>query len=409
MVSIVPSIAAPGARGPLGVRWCEHSMQPRISLCMVVKDEALLLSRALASARDAVDEIVVVDTGSTDGTPEIARNAGARVITWAWDGSLGRARNTCLREATGDWVLVLDGDETIAGKDLEGLRRSVEEPGAIAYWSVVRNYTRSFDLLQDWKRNRGEYPGEELASGCPGHTRFPVMRLFRRLPGVEYVEGSSYHTNATDSILRLGTIRDGGPTIHHFQWLKGGEAFIAGKQKSRLAAELEHLQQFPRDVLALTNAGRTLFLLGRDAEALTYLDQALQMEPASRTARLSRAIVRCETGEYMRALEDLDAAALLDPDQVDVWCVMGIARHGAGEIAPSRQALMRALELSPGHPLALNSLGVLCLDQGELDEAERWFQQALDVYPEHPNAAENLSLVRRAREESSRADHDQAP
>src|SRR5262249_44652294 len=90
---------------------CSLSNMPTsISLCMVVKNEEQLIGASLASIRSIVAEMIVVDTGSTDKTPSIATAAGARVIHYPWDGSLGRARNAYLSAARGAWILILDGD-----------------------------------------------------------------------------------------------------------------------------------------------------------------------------------------------------------------------------------------------------------------------------------------------------------
>ncbi|MCM3173888.1 glycosyltransferase [Paenibacillus sp. MER 99-2] len=82
-----------------------------ISLCMIVKDEAQHLERCLNAVRNVVDEIIVVDTGSTDDTPDIARRYGAIVMRAAWSGDFARARNQSLALATNPWILVLDADE----------------------------------------------------------------------------------------------------------------------------------------------------------------------------------------------------------------------------------------------------------------------------------------------------------
>lgn len=87
---------------------------PRISLCMIVKDEERFLGECLASARSAVDEIVVVDTGSTDATVAVAEEAGARVLRYTWCDDFAAARNVSLEAARGTHILVLDADERLA-------------------------------------------------------------------------------------------------------------------------------------------------------------------------------------------------------------------------------------------------------------------------------------------------------
>jgi len=95
----------------------------KISLCMIVKDEEEMLDGALASVRDTVDEIIVVDTGSTDGTVDIARAHGARVYHHAWDNDFAKARNQSLSYATGDWILILDADERLHADSVPLVRK----------------------------------------------------------------------------------------------------------------------------------------------------------------------------------------------------------------------------------------------------------------------------------------------
>ncbi|MBU1430478.1 glycosyltransferase family 2 protein [Myxococcota bacterium] len=98
------------------------AQRPLLSLAMMVKDEERFLEAALASAREVVDELIVVDTGSTDRTVEIARDMGAVVSHFPWRDDFSAARNETLRRATGAWILVLDADERLCGAAMRGLR-----------------------------------------------------------------------------------------------------------------------------------------------------------------------------------------------------------------------------------------------------------------------------------------------
>src|SRR5262245_35181283 len=84
---------------------------PTLSLCMIVKNEAAHLEAALESVRGLADEIVVADTGSVDGTREVAARFGARLLGFEWCDDFSAARNFVLEHATGDWVLSIDADE----------------------------------------------------------------------------------------------------------------------------------------------------------------------------------------------------------------------------------------------------------------------------------------------------------
>lgn len=83
---------------------------PSLSLCMIVKNEALHLEDCLESAADLVQEILIGDTGSTDDTPQIAKQLGAQVFEISWMNDFAAARNAVLAHASADWVMILDAD-----------------------------------------------------------------------------------------------------------------------------------------------------------------------------------------------------------------------------------------------------------------------------------------------------------
>lgn len=93
-----------------------------ISACLIARDESEFIGTCISSIRDAVDEIVVVDTGSRDGTPSIARRLGARVVERAWPDDFALARNWALEEAKGAWVFILDADEQLVPSDAGKLK-----------------------------------------------------------------------------------------------------------------------------------------------------------------------------------------------------------------------------------------------------------------------------------------------
>ena len=84
---------------------------PTISLCMIVKNEEENLPNALNSVKDVVDEIIIVDTGSTDNTIEIAKSFGAKVYYYEWNDDFASARNEALKHATCEWILSMDADD----------------------------------------------------------------------------------------------------------------------------------------------------------------------------------------------------------------------------------------------------------------------------------------------------------
>ena len=120
---------------------------PSISLCMIVKNEEENLPRCLDSIKDYVDEIIIVDTGSTDRTIEIANDFGAKVFIHPWEGNFSKARNYSLKYATCDWILILDADHELEKADAHKLSETVKDKEAnYVFFRVYDTYKESKNL-----------------------------------------------------------------------------------------------------------------------------------------------------------------------------------------------------------------------------------------------------------------------
>ena len=152
--------------------------KPLLSLVMIAKDEEANLVRCLQSAAPWVDEIVLVDTGSTDRTPEIAREFGARVYHHAWENDFAKARNQALGYAQGAWCLQLDADEELDPESAKLLGGIIADPMAMGYRLRIDN------LL----------PGG-------GVSTFHWPRLFRKHPEVHYFRKVHNQINLPGQVL----------------------------------------------------------------------------------------------------------------------------------------------------------------------------------------------------------------
>lgn len=150
-------IALPPAAGE------KTASAPRLSVCLIVKNEEQFLERCLQSICDMATQIVVVDTGSTDGTVEIAKKFKAEVYSFTWNDDFSAARNEALKHVTGDWVLSLDADEELMPEHKQTLLDEMQAAKIIGY------RVRIFNVGQE-------------AAGC-GY----VPRLFRNAPGLFFV------------------------------------------------------------------------------------------------------------------------------------------------------------------------------------------------------------------------------
>jgi len=111
-----------------------------ISLCMIMKNEEKVLARCLNSVQGLVNEIIIVDTGSTDNSIRIAEAYGAKIVEDPWQDDFARPRNLSLELARGSWILILDPDEIIRPEDHAEIRRSTNNNDFDAFWVTTRNY-----------------------------------------------------------------------------------------------------------------------------------------------------------------------------------------------------------------------------------------------------------------------------
>ena len=147
----------------------ENAADIRISACYIVRDDAVHLKKSIESLRDAVDELIVVDTGSHDDTVATAKACGATVYEFPWVDDFAAARNAALSHATGDWIVFIDADEYFSDGTKGNLRTAIT--AADAEGTEV--------LLIPW-HNIDEGTGELLLDSY-------APRIFRRRAGRCYV------------------------------------------------------------------------------------------------------------------------------------------------------------------------------------------------------------------------------
>ena len=247
-----------------------------ISLCMIVKDEENSITRCLSNIRSVVDEMIVVDTGSIDGTKEIARALGAKVYDFQWTNNFADARNFSLSHATGKWILVLDADEVISPVDLDNLKDTLQKTTSnfVAFSFIRRNYVTEVNT-SGWTANNGYYPKEEAGTGWFTHK---IVRLFPNDHRIRFE--NRIHENIVPSLLSLGIeVKECEVTIHHYGMLKEDKLtskyeYYYDLSKIRLAEKGEN------DFKALYELAVQASGLKKYEEALVYLEKAIRIAPA---------------------------------------------------------------------------------------------------------------------------------
>jgi glycosyltransferase involved in cell wall biosynthesis len=168
-------------------------MPDALSLCMIVKNEARNLSRCLDSVRGLAGEFIVIDTGSTDGTPSIAARCGAEVIRFDFTTvDFAAARNQAIERASGRWILMLDADETLDPASAPMIEQLIALDDNAGYFLERRNH----------------------ASDSETPTTDYVVRLFPNRPNYRY-RGRVHETVDASILSGGGRLRKTGIRIDH--------------------------------------------------------------------------------------------------------------------------------------------------------------------------------------------------
>jgi len=314
---------------------------PRLSLCMIVRNERADLPSCLDSVRGLAEEMIIVDTGSTDGTQEIARLRGAVVIETVWADDFSAARNAGLERATGAWILVMDADESLPEAGAAEIHRLIRREPTEAFTVVTRSADRS--------------TGQ--------HTRGEIVRLFPNRPQVRY--GFPIHESVNRSLVLAGIpIRASGIELVHSGYATAEELaaktvrnrrIIEGALAGNPAPELElHLLYYRAS--GFYDAGD----FPRAAEEFE-----LCLRKIGRQDRKLSAIARLRAAEcHFIAADDARALALLpEPEEGTLHpaalCLRAQIDVRAGRPGPAAgwcEAVLRAPDSAYSPPV---SLGVL--------------------------------------------------
>ncbi len=292
----------------------------RISLCLIARDEEALLPACLASVRAAVDEIVLVDTGSSDATRGLARAAGARVYEQPWRGDFAAPRNEAVRRATGDFILQLDADERLAPGAAAVLRAAVRDPcfdlGMLPLHEAVR---LDSDL------------GEVVAGRARRAPPMRLPRLLRNADGLEYrgiihesverwfVRRGSRAAYVDADIVHLGSVPE----------LRAAR----GKRERNLPLLRRRCQDDPNDATGFAYLAAELLEMGDVPGAQAAADAGWAVAGTAPRARslhrlgVVRATLGLRRGDPASALAAVDAVEARQGPHVDLAYLRGCALY----------------------------------------------------------------------------------
>ncbi|HBN09809.1 MAG TPA: hypothetical protein DD435_14535, partial [Cyanobacteria bacterium UBA8530] len=353
---------------------------PRISLCMIAKNEEKFLQGCLESVKDAVDEIILVDTGSSDETIAIAEKFGAKTFHFPWKDDFAAARNEALSHASGDWILVLDADERLDPESSEHLRKMAWRSGIIGCSLIIDNRLG--------------------ASENSSHLqRATIFRFFLNRPDMRYV--GAVHEQMFPAAKATGLPQaESEAKILHLGYID--DTFKErDKIRRNLDILLEQAKEESDNPYVFFNLGQTYKMNGELRPAEENYRKGLSMLREQKAALdtpyflalyLNLALLYHEHGQYEQTLEVCAESIPLYPEYPDLRFARGLSLMELGRYEEALESFRSALAFKgkvyaagsdPGTTSykAYNGMAVVYTRMKNWSEARRFFERAVQEWP----------------------------
>jgi glycosyltransferase involved in cell wall biosynthesis len=352
----------------------------KISLCAIVKNEESTLSKCLSSAKKFVNEIVILDTGSTDKTVKVAQGYGAKVHHFEWCNDFSAARNEALKYVTGDWILVLDADETLAPEIIPQLREAIQ-----------REEYLLINLVRD-----------EIGAAQSPYSM--VSRLFRNHPDIKF--SRPYHALVDDSVSEILQKEP------HWQigYIQGIAILHSGYQQSQInrknklvkaqAAMEEFFANNPSDAYVCSKLGALYIDLGKIPQSIQLLSKGVSLSDENYEILYELyyhlGIAYSRLKNHQQAIAHYQAAIKLPIYPIlklGAYNNLGNLLKEKGDLNGAKKAYETILKIDPSFVIGYYNLGMTYKAMGLFKEAIAAYVKAIDLNPEYAQAYQNLGVV----------------
>ncbi|BAZ16370.1 glycosyl transferase family protein [Calothrix sp. NIES-4071] len=352
----------------------------KLSLCIIAKNEESTLHKCIGSAKSIVNEIVVLDTGSTDKTIAVAEKLGALVYEYEWNNDFSAARNEALRYVTGDWVLVLDADETLTSKIKSQIRQT-----------IVRDEYIMVNLLR-----------HEIGAAQSPYSM--VSRLFRKHPDIKF--SRPYHAIIDDSVIEI-LQKEPDWQIGHLSEvaiLHEGYTEAAIKQQNKTTKAQAVMEGFivnhPNDPYVCSKLGGLYVENGKLSEGIELLERGI----ASKSANIDLmyelhyhlGIGYTRAGDIRKAVSHYQAAikqVVVPILKLGAYNNLGSLLKSLGDLQSAKSAFEMTIRIDPNFAVGHYNLGMTLKAMGKFTDAISSYQRAVQLNPKYAEAYQNLGVA----------------
>ncbi|QZY56326.1 tetratricopeptide repeat-containing glycosyltransferase family 2 protein [Crassaminicella profunda] len=348
-----------------------------LSLCVITKNEEKNLPKCLESVKDIVDEMIVIDTGSTDHTVKIAKSYGAKVDYYQWQDNFSDAKNYAFGQAKGDWILTMDADEELCASDKERVLSLLNNPDVDIYLFQTLSYL-------------GNKLGQELASNLN-------IRLIRNHKGYRYIGAiheqicNQYDENIDQSKVKIEKI-----VVYHYGYLRSVE-----KEKNKSNRNMKILEKVlkndPNNNFHLYNMGNEYLRIRKFEKALQYYKKAYEKfipYPAHSPKLLIKMILTLDIlNKYDEERKILERGLKYYPKFTDLEYLKACLNHKQKKYVLAIKGFIKCLNMGEapmdlcnisgvGGYKSYYALGEIYYQLGDDEEAYRFYVEAIQAKPE---------------------------
>jgi len=344
-------------------------MGMKLSVCMIVKNEEKNLAKTLPGLSRYADEVILVDTGSSDRTVELAEKYEAKVYHFAWISDFAAARNESLKHAGGDWVLWVDADEYLSEDDLKTLRSALEASEAVAHELTL--YESGYG-----KREK--------------KFNYQRVKAFRNGKGYHFVR--PINEQLVDGKGQIAK----GPAIpvSIYHWGRDLQAEQMNEKRQRyLELYSRALEKDPNDAYFHFLLANVLRDLKRFEEAVTHYRRVVELSKDSYVVRQSLekiAQARLSLKDYQGAAQAVKDLLGYDPENIaghNVYATLLLfSKKADAAIQILTEVLNRKLQGPAENPYQAQALPNLLLGKAyemkdQKEKAQECFKRARELYP----------------------------
>jgi peptidoglycan/xylan/chitin deacetylase (PgdA/CDA1 family)/Tfp pilus assembly protein PilF len=351
---------------------------PTISLCIITRDNEKLLGDCLESAHDLVNEIIIVDTGSTDKTKEIASKFTNKIYDFTWVDDFSAARNESLKHATKDWIFVLDADEVLCVNDYEQIKEAINNWAVVGYRIMTRNYSND-SSVSGWIPSQ-----DDFSKNFTGWIPSIKVRLFQNGKNIAFA--GEIH-ELVDGHIEKSKIKTLNVPVHHYSASNSVE-----KTRKYMELTKKKIVSDPDNAKSYFELGVQQKQLGDFSLAEQSFTKSLELDSEQIIPLLNLAIVQQKQDKLDLAIKSYNQV-LQKKENADAYFGLGFCYFKKNELEKSVQNFSLAIKNNKFLLDAYINLGAIYERQEKLVEAEKVLVDVLNISSNNARAHNNLGVV----------------